>query len=204
MNHDTLVALQVLPVVTAIDVDTTVRLARTLCDAGMRGIEITLRTPAAEESIRAVRAEVPGLLVASGTLTRPAALHRAIDAGAQLHVTPGITPALLDAAREADVDMLPGVATPSEIMLGLEFGLDCFKLFPAVAVGGLDLLKALRGPFPGVRFCPTGGLTEGNFREFLALPNVLCCGGSWMVSAELVQAGDWQRIGELAENAMAP
>jgi 2-dehydro-3-deoxyphosphogluconate aldolase/(4S)-4-hydroxy-2-oxoglutarate aldolase len=202
MNHETLQTLRVLPVITATSVDATVSLARTLYEAGMRGVEITLRTDAALESIRAVRREVPELILASGTVTNPGDLSRAIDAGANLHVSPGLTPTLLDAVEEAGVDFLPGVATASDIMCGLERGLGCFKLFPAVAVGGIALLRSLAGPFPDVRFCPTGGLAAENFREFLALPNVLFCGGSWMVSPSLVEAEEWEKIGALAGEAM--
>jgi 2-dehydro-3-deoxyphosphogluconate aldolase/(4S)-4-hydroxy-2-oxoglutarate aldolase len=202
MNHELLETLRVLPVVTATSVDSTVTLARTLHAAGMHGVEITLRTEPALESIRAVRSEVPEMIIASGTVTNPGDLARAIDAGADLHVSPGLTPALLDAVQEAGVDFLPGVATASDIMCGLDRGLDCFKLFPAVAVGGIALLRSLAGPFPDVRFCPTGGLSAENFREFLALPNVLCCGGSWMVSPAMVAAGDWAKIGALASEAM--
>ena len=198
-----LASFRVLPVVTATDVDSTVALAHALLDGGMKAMEITLRTPAALEAMSAVREAVPGMTVASGTVTNPAELHRAMDAGASLHVSPGITAALLDAARESGVDIVPGVASPSEVMLGMDYGLDTFKLFPAVPIGGIALLKALGGPFPDVAFCPTGGLKPDNFRSFLALPNVICCGGSWMVAGELVERKQWDIIKELAEQAMA-
>tara|TARA_R110002074_G_scaffold402261_1_gene605794 strand:- start:6690 stop:7313 length:624 start_codon:yes stop_codon:yes gene_type:complete len=194
---------RVLPVITATDVASTVELARALRRGGMKAVEITLRTPAALESITAVAAEVPDMVVAAGTVTNPTELHSAIEAGASMVVSPGSTPALLRAAREAGIDFVPGVATASEVMLGLDEGYDCFKLFPAVAVGGMQLLKSLAGPFPDVKFCPTGGLTQANFREFLALPNVVCCGGSWMVSAELVAHGRWDQIEALAGDAMS-
>ena len=201
--RETLTSFRVLPVVTATDADSTVELARALLAGGMRAMEITLRTPAALAAMTAVRDAVPGMTVASGTVTNPEELHRAIDAGAALHVSPGITPALLDAAREAGVEMIPGVASPSEVMLGKDYGLDTFKLFPAVPIGGIDLLKALAGPFPDIVFCPTGGLKPDNFRSFLALPNVICCGGSWMVAGELVEQKQWDKIKVLAEQAMA-
>lgn len=201
--REQLTDFRVLPVVTAEDVDSTVELARALLDGGMRAMEITLRTEAALEAMAAVREAVPGMAIGSGTVTNPAELQRAIDAGAGFHVSPGITAALMDAVREAGVDLVPGVATPSEIMLGRDYGLDVFKLFPAVPVGGLALLKALAGPFPDLAFCPTGGLNPDNFRSFLALPNVVCCGGSWMVSKDLVQQKQWDMIKVLAEQAMA-
>jgi 2-dehydro-3-deoxyphosphogluconate aldolase/(4S)-4-hydroxy-2-oxoglutarate aldolase len=195
---------RVLPVITAMDVRSTVALAQALGRGGMKAVEITLRSEAALDSIRAVAAEVPEMIVAAGTVTNARQLHSAVEAGASMVVSPGATPQLLRAAREANVDFVPGVATASEEMLGLDEGYSCFKLFPAVAVGGLTLLKSLAGPFPEVKFCPTGGLSAANFREFLALPNVVCCGGSWMVAAELVGNGHWQEIEELARDAMSP
>jgi 2-dehydro-3-deoxyphosphogluconate aldolase/(4S)-4-hydroxy-2-oxoglutarate aldolase len=196
-------ACRVLPVVTAIDVDSTLALARALQRGGMRAIEITLRSDAALESIRAVQNEVPGLRVAAGTVTNPAELDQALTAGATLVLSPGATPQLLQAAAESGVDFVPGVATASEIMAGLNHGFGIFKLFPAEAAGGIALLKSFAGPFPSIRFCPTGGLHPGNFREYLALPNVICCGGSWMVGAELVHNGRFEEIEALARAAMA-
>ena len=203
MLQTILEACRVLPVVTAIDVDSTVTLARALQRGGMRAIEITLRSGAALESIRAVRDEVPGLQVAAGTVTEPGELERALTAGATLVLSPGATPRLLQAAKESGVDFVPGVATASEIMRGMDHGFDIFKLFPAEAAGGMALLKSFAGPFPSIRFCPTGGLHPGNFRDYLALPNVICCGGSWMVAAELVHNGRWEEIEALAREAMA-
>jgi 2-dehydro-3-deoxyphosphogluconate aldolase/(4S)-4-hydroxy-2-oxoglutarate aldolase len=200
--REKLAGYRVLPVITAEDVDSTVLLARALADGGMKAIEVTLRTAAALDAITAVLEAVPELDVASGTVTNPGDLHRAIDAGCSLHLSPGLTPALLDAAREASVVMVPGVASPSEVMLGMDHGLECFKLFPAVPLGGISLLKALAGPFPHLSFCPTGGLNPDNFRSFLALSNVVCCGGSWMVAPELVKQGQWDMIRVLAEQAM--
>tara|TARA_R110002049_G_scaffold108853_3_gene257383 strand:- start:1806 stop:2429 length:624 start_codon:yes stop_codon:yes gene_type:complete len=199
----TLSACRVLPVITAKDVDSTVALTQALSRGGMKAVEITLRTPAALDSIRAVAAQVPDMLVAAGTVTNPEELHRAVEAGASMVVSPGSTQRLLRAARESGIDFVPGVATASEVMQGLDEGYDCFKLFPAVAVGGLNLLKSLAGPFPDVMFCPTGGLNPANFREFLALPNVVCCGGSWMVAADLVDNHRWDEIEVLARDAMA-
>jgi len=202
MIHSILAECRVLPVVTAHSVETTVQLAQTLINGGMRAVEITLRTDAALDSIRAVKAEVPEAIVAAGTITNPNDLSKAIDAGADLFVSPGSTGKLLAAVVEADVDFLPGIATASELMRGLDYGFSAFKLFPAVAVGGIKLLKGFAGPFPDVHFCPTGGLNPQNFRSFLALPNVVCCGGSWMVADDLVRAGKWQEIEGLAREAM--
>jgi len=200
--REQLASYRVLPVITAEDVESTVLLCRALLEGGMKAVEITLRTDAALEAIAAVRSELPGMAVASGTVTNPQELQAACDVGCEFHVSPGITESLLAAAREASVTLVPGVATPSEIMLGMDYGLDCFKLFPAVPVGGMSLLKALAGPFPNLVFCPTGGLNPDNFRDFLALPNVVCCGGSWMVAPELVKQGAWDTITRLATTAM--
>lgn len=199
-----LASCRVLPVITAIDAASTVALAQALSRGGMKAVEITLRTPAALDSIRAVATECPDMLVAAGTVTNPTDLQRALDAGAQMIVSPGSTRLLLRAAREVDVDFVPGVATASEVMQGLDEGYDCFKLFPATAVGGLGLLKSLSGPYPHVKFCPTGGLNQSNFREYLALSNVVCCGGSWMVPADFVENGRWEEIEALAREAMSP
>ncbi|WP_187275798.1 bifunctional 4-hydroxy-2-oxoglutarate aldolase/2-dehydro-3-deoxy-phosphogluconate aldolase [Parahaliea aestuarii] len=194
---------RVLPVITVQDVAQTVTLSRTLLEAGMPAVELTLRTPAALEGIAAVKAEVPGLLIAAGTVTSGTELDRAMAAGADFAVSPGLTSSLLEAARQSGVGLVPGVASPSDIMLGLDYGLDTFKLFPAGALGGIPMLKALGGPFPQVSFCPTGGLSPDNFRDYLALPNVICCGGSWMVAPELVASGQWDQIATLAADAMA-
>lgn len=194
---------RVLPVVTATDVQSTVDLARALHRGGMKAIEITLRTEAALDSIRAVVSEVPELLVAAGTVTTPAELEQAMASGVSLALSPGATPRLLAAARDSGLPFVPGVATASEIMQGLDHGFDTFKLFPAQTLGGLDMLKSLGGPFPDIRFCPTGGLNPANFRDYLALPNVICCGGSWMVSAKLVDNGLWTEIERLAREAMS-
>jgi len=203
MISATLANCRVLPVITASDVTSTVALAKALWRGGMKAVEITLRTPAALDSISAVAAEVPDILVAAGTIVNPAELHRAVEAGAAMAVSPGSTPQLLRAAREANIDFVSGVATASEIMQGLDEGYHCFKLFPAVTVGGLDLLKSMAGPFAQVKFCPTGGLNPSNFRQYLALPNVVCCGGSWMVSTDLVGNGRWDDIERLAHDAMS-
>lgn len=197
-----LAGYRVLPVITAEDVESTVALSRALLSGGMRAVEITLRTEVALEAIAAVRSALPDMAVAAGTVTNPRELQAAVAVGCDFYVSPGLTEPLLAAAREAGVKLVPGVATPSEIMLGMDYGLDCFKLFPAAPLGGIPLLKALAGPFPHIHFCPTGGLNPDNYRDFLALPNVVCCGGSWMVAPELVRRGDWDTISQLAAAAM--
>ncbi len=202
MNLPDLRACRVLPVVTTADVPSTLKLAAALQRGGMTAVEITLRSDSAVDSIRALRRDLPDLLVAAGTVLNPGDVELAVAAGAHFLVSPGTTPDLLRAARERRAPLLPGVATASEVMLGMEAGLRQFKLFPAEASGGLALLRSLAGPFPGIGFCPTGGLGPGNFRDYLALPNVICCGGSWMVAAELVQNERWIEVERLAREAM--
>ena len=201
--REKLQASRVLPVVTAGDVDSTVQLARALQRGGMAAIEITLRTPSAMDAIVAVKQEVPGLLVAAGTVNTPAELEQVVDAGVELALSPGATNALLEAAANAPLDFVPGVASASEVMNALDHGFSICKLFPATTLGGEAMLKSLGGPFPEVLFCPTGGLDPTNYRQFLALPNVICCGGSWMVAADLVDNGRWGDIEELAREAMS-
>ena len=203
MLEQRLAEARVLPVVTARDEASTVALAEALQRGGMRAIEITLRTPAALAAIAAVKAALPDMTVAAGTVNTPADVARVVAAGVDLALSPGATPALLAAAAEAPLDFVPGVANASDIMQAQAHGFSLFKLFPAVASGGIDLLKSLAGPFPEARFCPTGGLTPTNFRDYLALNNVVCCGGSWMVSAELVENGRWDEVQRLAADAMA-
>lgn len=203
MQYPDLRACRVLPVITVIDVESTLQLASALQRGGMRAVEVTLRSAAALDAIAELRRQMPGLLVAAGTVLGPPEVERALAAGAQLLVSPGSTDALLAAAAENDAPLLPGVATASEVMRGLDAGLSRFKLFPAEAVGGRSLLKSLAGPFPDVEFCPTGGLGPGNFRDYLALSNVICCGGSWMVDRELVQNERWSEIERLAAEAMS-
>jgi 2-dehydro-3-deoxyphosphogluconate aldolase/(4S)-4-hydroxy-2-oxoglutarate aldolase len=203
MQFPDLRACRVLPVITVIDVESTLQLASALQRGGMRAVEITLRSAAALDAIAELRRQMPGLLVAAGTVLGPPDVERALAAGAQLLVSPGSTDALLASAAEHAAPLLPGVATASEVMRGLDAGLSRFKLFPAEAVGGRHLLKSLAGPFPDVEFCPTGGLGPGNFRDYLALSNVICCGGSWMVDRELVQNERWSEIERLAAEAMS-
>jgi len=195
-------ACRILPVVTAQDVDTTVLVASALSLGGMAGLEITLRTPQALECISAVKTQHPGMLVAAGTVVKPSDAIAAREAGADFCVSPGISTALLEATAAENIAWLPGVATASDVMLGLAHGHEVFKVFPAVPVGGVSLLKSLMGPFPQVRFCPTGGLNRDNFGEFLALENVVACGGSWMVESALVSGGKWDTIEKLAREAL--
>ena len=173
--------LPVLPVIQVERPEDIVPIAEALAEGGVGALEITLRTPAGLDAIRLAKQSFPDSVVCAGTVTTAEQLLAAADAGAEFAVTPGISQSLLDAARRHSIAVLPGIATPSELMLGLDAGLSHFKLFPATVVGGLGMLKALAGPFPGARFCPTGGLSAENYLDYLALPNVFCVGGSWML-----------------------
>ena len=191
----------VIPVFTPDDVDDAVQVAQALFRGGLPVIEVTLRTPRALEAIKAMVEAVPDAVVGAGTVMTPAQMQAAKAAGARFAVSPGATPTLYAAARDADLPYLPGVATGSELIVGLEHGLDTFKFFPAVQAGGAALLSAWHGPFADVRFCPTGGISAQTAPQFLHLPNVLCVGGSWLTTAALVQARDWQGIEDLARQA---
>jgi 2-dehydro-3-deoxyphosphogluconate aldolase / (4S)-4-hydroxy-2-oxoglutarate aldolase len=192
----------VMSVVTISHVDEAVPLARALVAAGLPAIEVTLRTPAGIEGIRAIAAEVEGAIIGAGTVLTPADMAAAEKAGATFAVSPGATETLLKAGRDSAMPYLPAVATPSELMAGLEYGYEAFKLFPATVVGGLAMLKALGAPFPKVKFCPTGGIDLKSAPDFLALPNVACIGGSWTVPAAAIAAGDWNKIGQIAREAV--
>lgn len=196
-------ASPVMPVIVIDNPADAVPLARALVAGGIRVLEVTLRTPAALGAIRAIADAVPDAVVGAGTVVSADDLQRATEAGARFAVSPGATPALLRAGREAAIPLLPGVMTPSELIQGIEQGYDSFKLFPAAQAGGVGMLKALGGPFPQVLFCPTGGIDAASAPSFLALPNVACIGGSWLCPAERVRAGDWAAITALAQAAAA-
>jgi len=191
----------VMPVMVINQIEHAVPLARALVDGGLKVLEITLRTPVALECIRRIKAEVPGAIVGAGTIINTQTLDQAIAAGAEFIVSPGVTPSLLDAALSSGVPTLPGVITPSEVMRLLEKGITAMKFFPAEAAGGIPMLKSIGGPLPQVTFCPTGGVNPKNAPEYLALSNVACVGGSWLVPADALAQGDWARIEGLARAA---
>lgn len=188
----------VIPVIRIESAERAVDLAHTLVDAGLVNIEITLRTPAAYSAIERIRAEVPEAMVGAGTVLNADTFKRVAGAGARFAIAPGCTDALYRAAADATLSLVPGVATASEIMRGLDWGHDCFKFFPAGSSGGPGLLKAWAGPFANVRFIPTGGITIDNAPSYLALANVIAVGGSWMVPEDAIGQGDWTRIAALA------
>lgn len=188
----------VIPVIVIEDLANAVPLAKALVAGGVRVLEVTLRTPVALDAIRAIAREVKDAIVGVGTISHPADFARSIAAGAQFGVSPGLTPALIDAARACQLPLLPGVMTPSDVLAARSAGFSELKLFPAQQAGGIGMLKAMAGPFPDVTFCPTGGVTAASAPDFLALPNVGCVGGSWLTPRDAVAAGDWSRITALA------
>lgn len=193
----------VIPVIVVGELAHAVPLARALLAGGVRVLEITLRSVVALEAIRAVAREVPEAIVGAGTLTRPQDFADAQAAGAWFAVSPGLTPELIQAARETHLPLLPGVMTPSDIIAARLAGFAALKLFPAQQAGGVGMLKALHGPFPDVVFCPTGGVSPDNAPDFLALANVACVGGSWLTPQAAISTGDWGRITALAQEASA-
>jgi len=189
-----------MPVLVIEDVSAAKPVAQALIDSGVSILEVTLRTPAALDVISAI-AEVDGAVVAAGTIITPGDLKSAKQAGAMFGVTPGLTHSILEAAIVENFPLLPGVATVSEMMLAIEYGYDFLKFFPAESAGGIPTLRSFSGPFPGIKFCPTGGINPDNACDYLALDNVMCVGGSWLAPADLVKSKQWGRISQLAETA---
>jgi len=197
--HPLLSISPVVPVVTIRDALKAVPVARALQDGGVRVIEITLRTEASLNCIERIARELPTMTVLAGTVCHASQVQASLTAGAAGIVSPGLTEALAAAVETAGATWLPGVATASDIMRGLALGLDCFKLFPASIAGGPEALRAFAGPFPGVRFCPTGGIDRAAVRGYLELRNVACVGGSWVATEKMIDAGDWAAIRANAE-----
>jgi 2-dehydro-3-deoxyphosphogluconate aldolase / (4S)-4-hydroxy-2-oxoglutarate aldolase len=201
--HSLFRGVTVIPVLTIERETHAVPLARALLDGGLSIIEVTLRTPAAAAAIAAIVREVPQIVIGAGTVQRPSDVVQACAAGASFLVSPGMTAELAAAALATQLPYIPGVATPSEVMTARDLGISFLKLFPAEAVGGLAMLRALAPVFAGIAFCPTGGIDEQSAAEYLALPNVPMVGGSWMAPRQIVAAEDWARVRRLAERAAA-
>lgn len=199
---DVLTAARVVPVLTIARAEHAVPLARALVKGGVRTLEITLRTPVAAEAAKRIIAEVSDAIVGIGTVTSRKELIACMSIGAKFAVSPGSTPDLLAAAAESGFPFLPGIATASELMAVQAQGLTTMKFFPAGPTGGIPMLRALAGPFPHVRFCPTGGIGDANAKEWLAEPNVIAVGGSWLTPAAEVEAGNWDAITARAERTM--
>lgn len=193
----------IIPVVTVDRPGDGVPLARALVAGGIRLLEITLRTPAAIDAASALIAEVPEAIVGIGTVLTPEDLERARSLGARFALSPGATPGLLEAAAQSEMPFIPGIATASELIGALSKGFKTVKFFPAVASGGIPALKALAGPFPQVRFCPTGGIDEKNVDDWLALPNVIAVGGSWICPPSEIGAGAWGDITDRARQTIS-
>jgi 2-dehydro-3-deoxyphosphogluconate aldolase/(4S)-4-hydroxy-2-oxoglutarate aldolase len=194
--------IKLIPVVTPYSVDGTVELARTLVAGGVNAIEITLRTEFALEAIKAVKSAGIDIVLGVGTLTCVQDVKDVAALEVDFAVSPGLTPAILSAAKEYKLDLLPGISSASEVLLGLEYGFDFFKVFPAEAVNGYALIKSLEGPFPQINFCPTGGINLSNINRYLGLSSVLCAGGSWMLPAADIKAGNWSKIESLCTEAI--
>ncbi len=197
-----LTAARVIPVLTIERVEDAVPLARALVAGGVRTLEITLRTDAAVAAAKAIIADVPDAIVGIGTILTPDDLAEAVSLGARFGVSPGATPELLDAAAKSDLPFLPGVATASEVMQAQARGFNTLKFFPAEQSGGIAMLRALAGPFPQMRFCPTGGIGAANAATWVAEPNVLAVGGSWLCPAADIRAGNWPVITARCAEAM--
>jgi 2-dehydro-3-deoxyphosphogluconate aldolase / (4S)-4-hydroxy-2-oxoglutarate aldolase len=193
---------RVIPVLTIERLEDAVPLARALVAGGVRTLEVTLRTPVAIEAARAMIAEVPEAIIGIGTILNASDLSQAERLGARFGISPGATPELLRAAAESALPFAPGVATASELMQALAHGFELVKFFPAEQAGGIKALRALGGPFPHARFCPTGGIGEANAATWLAEPNVLAVGGSWLCPPAEIRAGNWAGITAMCERAM--
>ncbi len=193
----------VIPVIVIDQLEQAVPLARALVAGGARVLELTLRTPVALQAVKAIAEQVEGAIIGVGTITRPQDFERSIEAGAIFGVSPGLTLELAAAASASGLPLLPGVMTPSDVIAARAAGFTELKLFPAQQAGGVGMLKALSGPFPDMTFCPTGGINAATARDFLALPNVACVGGSWLTPADAVATGDWARITALARETVA-
>jgi 2-dehydro-3-deoxyphosphogluconate aldolase / (4S)-4-hydroxy-2-oxoglutarate aldolase len=199
---DLFTSATVIPVLTIERLEDAVPLARALVAGGVRVLEVTLRTPVAIEAAKAMISEVPEAIVGIGTILNPEDLARARALGARFGISPGGTPELLKAAAAGDLPFAPGIATASELMQALAHGLDIVKFFPAEQSGGIKALRALAGPFPNIRVCPTGGIGEANAASWLAEPNVLAVGGSWLCPAADIKSGNWAGISAMCTRAM--
>jgi 2-dehydro-3-deoxyphosphogluconate aldolase/(4S)-4-hydroxy-2-oxoglutarate aldolase len=192
----------VVPVIVVNKLEHAVPMAKALVAGGIKVLEVTLRTPVAMDALRAMIEQVPEAIVGAGTVINPQQLQEVTEAGVQFVISPGITEPLLKAAVDGPVPLIPGISTVSELMTGMDYGLREFKFFPAEANGGVKALQAIAGPFPQVRFCPTGGISPTNYRDYLGLNSVLCIGGSWLVPNDALETGDWDRITQLARAAV--
>lgn len=193
----------VVPVLVIDKVEDALPIAEALLAADVKVLEVVLRTPAALDVISIIAKELPEAIIGSGTVTNRQQLQQSYDAGAKFAISPGLTKDLLQAGNESNIALIPGVASISELMDACDYGYDHLKFFPAEASGGVNTIKSIGGPFPDIKFCPTGGINLKNIRDYLVLPNVACCGGSWLVSSKIVDNKDWSQITRLAKEALA-
>lgn len=193
----------VVPVLVIKDVEKAVPLAKALMAGGIKVLEVTLRTPSAIEVIKRIADEVPESLIGAGTVTNAQQLKAVTEAGAKFAISPGMTADLLKAGMEGEIPLIPGISSTSDLMKGKDAGYTHLKFFPAEASGGVKAIKAISGPFADFTFCPTGGIGPGNYNDYLALGNVKCVGGSWLAPDDAIEAGDWDRITQLAKDAIA-
>jgi|TARA_R110002012_G_scaffold105735_1_gene246827 2-dehydro-3-deoxyphosphogluconate aldolase/(4S)-4-hydroxy-2-oxoglutarate aldolase len=200
-SREILLQAPVVPVLVIEDVNDAVPLAKALVAGGLRVLEITLRSAAAEESIQRILADVPDAITGAGTVINARQMERMAEINCAFAVSPGHSAGLLAAAKETGLPFLPGAGTPSEIMNLIDHGYDVLKFFPAEQQGGVSMLKALGGPLPQVKFCPTGGVSLANLADYIALPNIITVGGSWVAPKDAVKAGDWAKITKLAQEA---
>ncbi|GAA8946222.1 bifunctional 4-hydroxy-2-oxoglutarate aldolase/2-dehydro-3-deoxy-phosphogluconate aldolase [Helicobacter pylori] len=193
----------IVPVVVIENIKDAVPLAQSLIEGGIPIIEVTLRSSCALEAIELIAKNVPKMRVGTGTILNPTQLEQAQNRGAEFLISPGLTIKLLEYAKKKDMPLIPGVSSSSEVMQALELGYSALKFFPAEYCGGVKLLNAFNGPFKGVKFCPTGGISADNMRSYLNLENVLCVGGSWLTPKNLIQNKEWDKITEICKRALA-
>lgn len=193
----------IVPVVVIEDIKDAVPLAQSLVEGGIHIIEVTLRSSCALEAIELIAKNVPKMRVGAGTILNPTQLEQAQNRGAEFLISPGLTIKLLEHAKKKDMPLIPGVSSSSEVMQALELGYSTLKFFPAEYCGGVKLLNAFNGPFKGVKFCPTGGISTDNMRSYLDLENVLCVGGSWLTPKDLIQNKEWDKITEICKRSLA-
>ncbi len=206
MQDKTIEVLQISPIVPVVvieDIKDAVPLAQSLIEGGIPIIEVTLRSSCALEAIELIAKNVPKMRVGAGTILNPTQLEQAQNRGAEFLISPGLTIKLLEHAKKKDMPLIPGVSSSSEVMQALELGYNALKFFPAEYCGGVKLLNAFNGPFKGVKFCPTGGISADNMRSYLNLENVLCVGGSWLTPKNLIQNKEWDKITEICKRALA-
>lgn len=193
----------IIPVLVIKDVADALPIAEALLTSGIKVLEVTLRTPSALDVINTIARELPEAVIGAGTVTNKEQLQQSYDAGAKFAISPGLTKDLLQAGTAGNIALIPGISSISEMMDAIDSGYDHLKFFPAEASGGVKAIQSIGGPFPDIKFCPTGGININNIKDYLALPNVSCCGGSWLVTDEIVRAKNWSAITTLANQALA-